>query len=331
MPSIAQRFRNHLRVTTAVALAAICAAGAERAHAEYPERQITIYACFAAGGGTDIATRLIATPLSEALGKPVVVENRAGAGGNIGIAAVARAAPDGYTLLACSSAFDVNPSLYAQVFYDPFNDFSPIMVLGAAPNVFVAPAASNLKTLADFIAKAKASPGKLNWTSPGAGTTPYLAGELLKIRTGIDVVHIPFPGAGPAIQAALGGQIDMMTANYGSIGPQIEAGLFRALAVTAKERWPDIKDVPTLDELGIKDAESDTFQAIFAPAGTPRPIVDRLAKEIGEILKRPDIRERFDKAGLPVLAEPPEVFRARIAQEIPKYREIVEKAGLKVK
>src|SRR6266511_3740528 len=161
--------------------------------------------CFPAGGGTDIAVRLINTQLGEALGKPVIVENRGGAGGNIGIAAAARAAPDGHTLLVCSSAYVVNPSLFAQATYDTFKDFTPVMVIGASPDVFVVPAPSEIKSFPELIAKAKSNPGKLNWASPGAGTTPHLAVELVKLRTGTNMVHIPFQGAGPATQAALAG------------------------------------------------------------------------------------------------------------------------------
>jgi tripartite-type tricarboxylate transporter receptor subunit TctC len=315
-----------------LALALLAAVGAMTtgARAEYPERQITMIACFPAGGGTDIAARLINTQLGEALGKPVIVENRGGAGGSIGTAAVARAAPDGYTLLVCSSAFVVNPSLYANVTYDPFKDFVAIMVIGASPNAFVVPAQSAIKSLPELIAKAKANPGKLNWTSPGAGTTPYLAGELLKLRTGINMQHIPFAGAGPATTAALAGQVDMYTANIGSLMGLIDSGKLRPIAVTSKGRWADLPDVPSLEELGVKDAVSDTFQGIYAPAGTPQPVIDRLAKELTAILARPDVREKFVKSGLPVVAEGPEVFRARIAREVPMYKEIIDKAGLKI-
>src|SRR5258706_3764431 len=254
------------------------------ARADYPERQITWTDCSPAGGGTDTAARRINTPLGEALGKPVIVENRGGAGGNIGIGAAARAAGDGYTLLVCSSAYVVNPSLYAQAPYDPYKDFVPVMVIGASPNVFVVPAQSDIKTMPELIAKAKANPGKLNWTSPGAGTTPYLAGEVLKLRTGISMQHIPFPGAGPATTAVLAGQVDLYTANIGSLMGLIDAGKVRPIAVTSKERWPDLPNVPSLDELGIKDAVSDTFQGIYAPAGTPQPAIDRLVKEPNAIL-----------------------------------------------
>lgn len=329
-----QRSRRYRIGAAAYLYAALCTAGvgaiATTAHADYPERQITMIVCFPAGGGTDIAARLINSQLGEALGKPVVIENRGGAGGNIGIAAAARAPADGYTLLVCSSAYVVNPSLYAQASYDPFKDFVPIMVIGASPNAFVVPAQSDIRSMPDLVARAKAAPGQLNWTSPGAGTTPYLAGELLKLRTGVQMLHIPFAGAGPATTAVLGGQVDLYTANIGSLMPLIDAGKVRPIAVTSRERWPDLPDAPSLEELGIRDAVSDTFQGIYAPGGTPQPIIDRLVKELSAILSRDDVREKFTKAGLPVVAEGPDMFRARIAREVPMYKEIIDQAGLKI-
>ena len=300
------------------------------ARAEYPERPITIIVCFPAGGGTDVAARMINVQLGEALGKPVIIENRGGAGGSLGTAYAARSTPDGYTLLACSSAYVVNPSLYARTTYDPLKDFIPVMAIGASANVFVVPEQSKIKSMKDFIAAAKANPGKLNWTSPGAGTTPQLAGEILKMKTGIDMVHIPFAGAGPAMTAVLGGQVDMYTANYGSITGLIASGKVRVIAVGARTRLTDLPDVPTLEELGIKDSSTDNFQGIFAPAGTPQPIIDKLASALAEILARPDVKEKYVKIGLPVVAEGPAAFRARVEHEVPMYREIIEKGGLKI-
>jgi tripartite-type tricarboxylate transporter receptor subunit TctC len=300
------------------------------ARADYPDKQITMIVCFPAGGGTDIAARLINVPLGEALGKPVVIENRGGAGGNIAIAAVKRLPADGYTLLVCSSAFVVNPSLYAQAAYDPLKDYIPLMVMGASPNVFVVPAQSPIKSMKEFIEKAKANPGKMNWTSPGAGTTPQLAGELLKLRTGIQMQHIPFPGAGPATNAVLAGTVDLYTANIGSVQGLIDGGKVRPIAVTATKRWAALPDVPTLEEIGVKDAASDTFQGVYVLAGTPQPVVDRLAKELAVILSKPDTREKFDKIGLPVVAEGPAEFRKRVEREVPMFKEIIDKAGLKI-
>jgi tripartite-type tricarboxylate transporter receptor subunit TctC len=313
-------------------LAAAAAAPLSGAHAAgYPDRPITIVVCFPAGGGTDIAVRMINTQLGEALGKAVIVENKAGAGGNIGIAAVARAKPDGYTLLGCSSAFVVNPSLYAHVSYDAKKDFIPLMLIGSSPNVFVVPANSKITSMKQFLAEAKANPGKLNWTSPGLGTTPQLAGELLKLRTGINMVHVPFTGAGPAMNAVLAGQVDMYAANYGSVSSLIKGGQVRAIAVTADKRWSDIPDVPTLDELGIKDANTDTLQALFAPAGTPQEVIDKLASTLKQVLSRPDVRARYDKIGLPVVAAGPAEFKPIVDRQLATYGEIVEKANLKVK
>ena len=316
------------RVALFAAGAAVALAAPARA--DYPDKQITMLVCFPAGGGTDIAARLVNTQLGEALGKPVIIENRGGAGGNIAIQAVKRLPADGYTLLVCSSAYVVNPSLYANAAYDPIKDFVPLMVLGASPNVFVVPEKSEIKSMKEFIEKAKANGGTFNWTSPGAGTTPQLAGELIKLRTGITMQHIPFPGAGPATNAVLAGTVDLYTANIGSVQGLIDGGKVRPIAVTAKKRWAPLPDVPTLEELGIKDADSDTFQAIYVTAGTPQAIVDRLAKELTIILARPGTKEKFDKIGLPVVAEGPDVFRKRIAREVPMFKEIIDKAGLKI-
>ena len=330
MSDVPRAARMARRMLLATMMIAALGATSVSSRADYPERQITMIVCFPAGGGTDIAARLINTQLGEALGKPVVIENRGGAGGNIGIAAAARAGGDGHTLLVCSSAYVVNPSLSAQATYDPFKDFVPVMVIGASPNAFVVPAQSEIKSMPEFIAKAKANPGKLNWTSPGAGTTPHLAGEVLKLRTGIEMQHIPFPGAGPATTAVLANQVDLYAANIGSLMGLIDGGKVRSIAVTSEKRWGDLPDVPSLDELGVKNAVSDTFQAIYAPAGTPPAVVDRLVKELTAILARPDVKEKFVKAGLPVVAEGPEVFRARIAREVPMYKEIIDKAGLRI-
>src|SRR6185312_8594613 len=231
---------------SALLAAGVAAVLNSSARAEYPDKQITMMVCFPAGGGTDIAARLINTQLGQALGKPVIIENRGGAGGNIAIAAIKRMPADGYTLLVCSSAFVVNPSLYAQANYDPLKDFVPLMVLGASPNVFVVPETSPIKSMKEFIEKAKASGGTMNWTSSGVGTTPHLTGELIKMRTGIQMQHIPFPGAGPATNAAIAGQVDLYTANIGSLQAQIEGGKLHAVAVTSKTRWPGLPNVPTL-------------------------------------------------------------------------------------
>ena len=321
--------RSLLQGAGAITIGAALPGRSARA-AGYPERTVRIIAPFAPGGPSDITARLMSVKLGDALGQTFVVENRPGAGSNLGTVAVARSAPDGYTLLVTSSAFVVNPSLYASANYEPLKDFVPLMVIGASPNVFVVPAQSEIKSMKQFLEKAKAAGGKMNWTSSGVGTTPHLAGELIKLRTGIEMQHIPYPGAGPATNAALAGQVDLYTANIGSLQGQIDGGKLRPIAVTSQTRWAPLPDVPTLGEVGIKDAESDTFQGIFVLAGTPQPVIDRLAKELTAILSRPDIKEKFDKIGLPVVAEGPAQFRARVEREVPQYKEVIDKAGLRI-
>jgi tripartite-type tricarboxylate transporter receptor subunit TctC len=316
-------------IVTAFAAMIVVASGAARA--AWPERSITIVVCFPAGGGTDTAMRLITTKLGQALGQSVVVENRGGAGGNIAISAVARAEPDGYTLLGCSSAFVVNPSLYQKVAYDPFKDFAPISVIGASPNVFAVQGKGPIKDFNDLVARAKAAPGKLNYSSSGIGTTPYLAAELVKQKLGINIVHIPFAGAGPGIQAAVAGQVDMVAAAIGSLQSQIDGGSLRGIAQTGKTRWSELPNVPTLEELGVHGAESDTFQALYAPAKVPKPILDKLSKAVVTVLADKDLQDKYLKTGLKVLAEPPDVFAARIAHEVPMWKEVIDKGNLKLK
>lgn len=326
---ILSRIGGRTAAFAALAGAMIAAGTTAPVRAEWPERQISILVCFAAGGGTDIAIRLIANDLTKALGQPVVVVNRPGASGIVAINAAARSPADGYTLVGCSSAFVVNPSLYANANYDPIKDFVPVMNIGAAPDAFLVPASSDIKTFDDLVKKAKT--GKLNWTSPGHGTSPYMIAEVMRMRLGIEMQHIPFQGAGPATQAVLAGQVDMLSANMSSVGGHLAAGSLRAIAQTGKTRWPALADVPTLGELGHENAESETFVGILAPAGTPQAAVDRLSTEMAKILATAEMKERYWKAGLLVLAEGPEAFKARIAREVPYYREIIKRVGLEVK
>jgi tripartite-type tricarboxylate transporter receptor subunit TctC len=310
----------------AVLLATTLIAG-KVARAEYPERPITIIVGFPAGGGCDVVARLLSVPLGERLGRSVVIENKPGAGGNIGIGAAARARPDGYTLLLCSSVYVVNPSLYGQVPYDPLRDFIPLLNIGAAPNVYVVRSDSDIKAWADLIAKAKANPGRLNFTTAGIGTTAHLSAEVLKARAGIDIVNIPFAGSGPAVQAVLAGTVDFMVASVPSVAAQLASGQFRALAQAGSKPWPVLADVPMFGQLGIENADFDTFQAMFAPP----EIVDRLVKELTDILSRQDMRDRLRIAGLDTLAEGPQAFQGRITRELATFKLIVDNAGIKLK
>jgi tripartite-type tricarboxylate transporter receptor subunit TctC len=296
--------------------------------ADYPERPIKIIVPFAPAGPTDIMARILATHLGEALSGTVVVENRPGAGGNIGIGIAAHAEPDGYTLLITSSAYVVNPGLYAKIPYDPFKDFAAIAELGTSPNVILVDPKLGLNSIADLIARARKNPNELNYASPGIGTTPHLSGELFKLVCGINITHVPFSGAGPAIQAVLSGTTQIAFAALPPAHPHIESGALKALAVTGEHRWFDLPDVPTMLELGYKDFISDTFQGFLAPVKTPPAVVELLsAKSIG-ILKTAKISEQLRNDGFEVLANGPDGMRKRIADEVPKWREIIAKAGI---
>jgi tripartite-type tricarboxylate transporter receptor subunit TctC len=310
------------------ALSLVAALSRRATAASYPERPVRILVPFAAGGPSDLTARLIGDKLREALGQTFIVENRGGAGGNLGIAQVARSAPDGYTLLVVSSAFVVNPGLYKSVPYDPFKDFAPVAELDTSPNVFIATPASGITSIEQLVARAKANPNELSYASAGIGTTPHLAGELLKIAAGINVTHVPYPGAGPAIQAILAGTVPLMCASLPGAHPGIKAGTLRALAVTGAERWFDMPDVPTMLELGYKGFVSDTFHCMLAPAGTPADIVDRLAGASLAALKEPAFHDKLRALGFEVIGHGPEGLRQRIAEEVPRFRDLIAKAGI---
>ncbi len=312
-----------------IGAAAMPGLDARRARAAgYPERPVKIVVPFAPAGPTDIMARILSQHLGDALGGTVIVENKPGAGGNIGIGGVARADPDGYTLLLTSSAYVVNPGLYAAVPYDPYRDFAPIAELGTSPNVILANPKSGITSIAELIARAKANPDELNYASPGIGTTPHLSGELFKIVGGVKITHVPFSGAGPAIQAVVGGTTQIAFAALPPAHPHIVAGALKALAVTGTHRWFDLPDVPTMVELGYKDFVSDTFQGFLAPAKTAPNIIELLSVKSLEILKRPAISEQLRKSGFEVLANGPGGMRKRIDDEVPKWRDIVVKAGI---
>ena len=297
--------------------------------AGYPERPIKIIVPFALSGPTDIMARILTGPLGDAIGGSLIVENKAGAGGNIGIGYAAHAEPDGYTLLVSSSAYVVNPGLYTSVPYNPYKDFAPIAELGTSPNVILVNPKLAVNSVADLIAYAKAHPDELNYASPGVGTTPQLSAELFKIIAGIQITHVPYSGAGPAIQAVLSGTTQVAFAALPPAHPHIESGALKALAVTGEHRWFDLPNVPTMIELGYKDFISDTFQGFLAPARTPPAVIDLLAKKSIEILKRPAITKQLADNGFEVIANGPDGMKKRIDDEVPKWRDIIAKAGIK--
>src|SRR5215475_1378704 len=302
---------------------------APSAEAAYPERPISLVVPFAPGGPTDIIARILSVALSQSLGQQVIVDNRGGAAGNIGMGQVARATPDGYTLLLSSTAIAVNTALFKNLPYDPVKDFAPISELVSAPNVLFVRPDSGINSIADLVAQAKAAPDKFNYASPGAGTKSHLTAELLKLRAGINMVHVPFRGGGPVVQAVLSKTTQIGSVALAPVEPLIKEGQLRALAVTSEKRWFSLPNVPTMIELGYPGFVSDTFNALFAPAAVPPDILAVLVRESRAAFDRPDAREQARRAGFEVVAGTPEQLAARIEAEIPAVRELVEKAGIK--
>ena len=314
----------------AVALFASFALCADAAQAQtYPERPVKIIVPFAAGGPTDVMARLLAQQFSENLGKQFVVENQPGAGGNTGMGNAARATPDGYTILVSSSSYVVNPSLSAKLSYDPYKDFIPISNVGVSPNTLVVHPSVPAKSVSELISYIKGSPGKVSYASPGAGTTPHLSGELFRLTLSLDLVHVPFSGAGPAIQSTVGGHTPIAFVAMPPATALVKEGKLRGLAVTSKQRAPALPDVPTMVEAGIKDQEADTFQGLFVPAGTPQAIVDTLQREVVKILARPETRAKFAELGFETIGSSPEQFAAQIRTEIARWGKVIKDAGIK--
>ncbi|MCC6888152.1 MAG: tripartite tricarboxylate transporter substrate binding protein [Hyphomicrobiales bacterium] len=293
----------------------------------YPNRTIRVIVPFAAGGPSDIIARIVADALQPRLGQSVVIENRAGGGANIGIGQAARADPDGYTLLITTSAFVINPSLYKKIPFDPIKDFAPICDLAVSPQMLsVRPGYVN--TLAEFIAKAKEADGKLNYASPGLGTQAQLTVELLKLRAGIALTHVPFTGGPPAVQALLSKSVELVTNSVPTSDKLVHAGTLHALAVSGKTRWFSLPKVPNLVESGFPGFVTDTFVGMFAPIATPKDIVERLAAETLAALKHPEVVARARGAGFEVTAGAPAALARRVVEEVALNRDIVQKAGI---
>jgi len=303
---------------------------AARAQGEWPNRALRLVVPFAPGGPTDVMARVLSQGLTGALGQPVVVENRAGGGGNVGVAYVGRSAPDGYTLLVTSTGFVVNPSLFRNPGYDPVRDFAPITELGASPNVVLATAASGITSLPELIERAKGRPGGLDLANPGTGSTPHLTSELLRLAAGIEFTQIAHNSAALAVQSLLGNTTPVGVTALPPAQPHIRSGALRALAITSETRWPDLPDVPTMIELGYPGFVSETFQGLLAPAGTPAPIIARLAREVMALLADPAVKARLNAAGFALNAAGPEALAARIAREVPIWREVIRRAGIPV-
>jgi tripartite-type tricarboxylate transporter receptor subunit TctC len=310
------------------ALAAVCVAPAFGQG--YPNKPIRILIAQAPGSATDVISRVVGNRLSEALGQPIVIEARPGAGGVVGTAEAARAAADGYTLfMANNSTHGSNPALYPKLPYDAVNDFAPITLVSTVPYVLVVDPSLPVKTVQDFIALAKSQPGKMNYASAGNGSTHQFCAELLKSMAGLDIVHIPYKGSPPGIAGLLGGEVQMMFANLTDVGSQLKSGRLRPLAVTTAQRAPLIPEVPTLAEAGLPGFDIGSWFGLLAPAGTPAPIIARLNAETVKVLGRDDVKATLGAQGLNLAPGTPEQFAAHIKSEIAKFTRIAKAAGIK--
>lgn len=299
------------------------------AQAKFPMRPITLVVPTAPGGSTDFTARLIAEPLSRALGQPVVVDNRAGASGNIGNALVARAKPDGYTLLVSYSGYQVgNPHLFKKSGWDPIKDFTPVAMLTRAPQVVAASMNLPVNSLGELIAYAKANPGKVNYASSGNGSIQHIAGELFKQLTGTFITHIPYRGSGPAVQDLLGGQVDLHITTPASVVSHIKAGKLKGLAVTSADRLTALPQVPTATESGLKGFTLDSWFALYAPAGTPPEIVQQLNTEIGKILANPDVKKKAEESGTAVETMTPAQLGDYTKKELDAWGNVIRNAQI---
>jgi tripartite-type tricarboxylate transporter receptor subunit TctC len=297
--------------------------------AMYPDRAITLIVPFAPGGPTDLIARILGNALSRQMGQNVIVDNRGGASGNIGMGAAARADPDGYTLLLTSTAIAINPALFRHLPYDRSRDFLAISELVNSPSVIFVRADSGIMSLADLIKRAKAVPDKFNYASSGAGTESHLAAELLKLRGGFRMVHVPFRGPSAAIQAVLARTTQVGAVALPPVEPLVKSGQLRALAVTGQRRWFSLPEVPTLIESGFPGLVSDTFSALLAPSGTSKEVLGRLVFEVQRAFEEKDIRAQAQRAGFMVVAGTPAELTARMEAEAAMAEEVVTKVGLK--
>ena len=296
----------------------------------WPTKPIRLMVPFPPGGSTDIVSRIVAQKLGERLGQSFVVENRGGAGGTLGTAAMAKAAPDGYNLtVASTSTHVVAPGVYAKLEYDPIKDFAPISLIGVSPYLLVVNPAVPARSLQELVALAKAQPGKLNYASAGVGSTTHLATEMLKSVSSTYMLHIPYNGNGPAGTAVVAGQVEILFGSLPALLPHAKSGRVRALAVGTPKRSPALPDVPTVAESGYPGFDASLWLAFMAPAGTPQPIIERLNREIATVIATASTRELLDKAGAEPLVSTPAELAAMIRDGLPKYAKVIKAAGVK--
>jgi tripartite-type tricarboxylate transporter receptor subunit TctC len=310
--------------------AALAAAMAPAAAQQYPTRPIRFVLGFAPGGASDTMARAIGTRLSEGLGQPVVIDNRAGAGGNIAAEIVARSIPDGYTmLLGNNGILAVNVSLYPKLAFDPVMDFAPVVLIASQPNVLVVHPAVAAKSVKELVALVKAKPGQLNYASPGTGTTGHLAAELFKTMAGVDMTIIPFKGGGPAALAMLSGECQFTFATALSVQGHIKSGKLRALAVTTAKRSPSFPDLPTVAEAGVPGFDAITWHGVVVPARTPQAVIARLNREFNKLLQTAEMRERLFALGSDIIGGEPKQLTEYMRVEIPRWKKVIKDSGAK--
>ncbi|HEY9281813.1 MAG TPA: tripartite tricarboxylate transporter substrate binding protein [Eoetvoesiella sp.] len=296
----------------------------------FPNKLITILTPFPPGSTSDMIPRLVAPIMSKSMGVSVIVENRAGAAGSIGAAKVATAAPDGYNILmATTGVLAINQWLYSGLTYSPEKDFAPVINAAATPNLLVVNPSIPANTLQELVALAKSKPGELTFASGGQGTTSHMCGEQLKVAAGIDIVHVPYRGPAPAVQDLIGGVVTMMCDNLSNVKPYVESGRLKAIALTDKKRSPQLDQVPTSGEGGLPTVLAGNWYSFVVPAGTPKPVVERLNTEFAKALHDPSVTERLEKLGLTVIADTPDEFGAYIKHEATRMKAVVDAAGLK--
>ena len=318
------------RAAAAVVLIAFSLAGAAFAQGNYPARPIRLIVPFPPGGGTDILARTVANKLTETLGWQIVVDNRPGAGGNIGLDAAAKATPDGYTMvMGQTSNLTVNPALYGKLPYDSIRDFAPVSLVSASPIALLVEVKSPLKSVPELVAAAKAKPDQVTFGSSGNGTVGHLSGELLQRTAGVKLVHVPYKGAAQAIPDLLGGRINVYLPSLETSMPHMKAGTLRAIAITSAQRVSAVPDIPTVAE-SYKGFEAITWFGLLVPSGTPAPVITRLSAEITKALQAQDVKERFAATGGVIVKPGPSEFAALIKAELAKWGRIVKEAGVKI-
>ncbi|MFZ0623651.1 MAG: tripartite tricarboxylate transporter substrate binding protein [Pseudolabrys sp.] len=317
-----------MRTLFLAAIAGLLAVSTSVRAADYPARPIMLVVAFPPGGPSDVLARIVGKKMEELLGAPFVIENRPGAGGNIAAESVARAAPDGYTLLmGNNSILATNESLYKHINYTPERDFIPITLIGTQANILVVNADVPARSLKELIALAQAQPGKINFASSGYGAAAHLAGELFKSEAKINIVHVPYKGAAPALQDVIAGHDQMMFATAASVIGHIEGGRVRALAVTTLKRTQALPDIPTMDEAGLKGFDASTWHGLVAPAGTSPQVIAILHDAAVKALRDPGVQASLGKLGVDIVGDTPQEFQAYIKSEIPKWTAIVKDSG----